>query len=204
MIGVIDYGHGNIRAFLNIYNKLHIDCKIVRNAEDFEGVKGLILPGVGAFDKAMEAFNSSGMRPSFERSIQDEIPVLGICVGMQMLAESSEEGVLPGLGLVPGRVRKIDFQQPSKSFKIPHMGWNQIETRASPLFVGIHNDLGFYFLHSYYFECESSKDIIATCNYQKTFTCAVNRENIFGVQFHPEKSHQNGIIALKNFASTIC
>ena len=202
MIGIIDYGLGNIKAFENIYHKLNIPVKRLRHAEDFTDITHLILPGVGAFDHAMQSFNDSGMREATESFVLiKKIPVIGICVGMQMLAKCSEEGVLPGLSWIDGLVKKFDENKIKDNTHLPHMGWNDVEVNtANPLFRGFLSVAKFYFLHSYYFEPLQEKDSIATSVYGVNFTCAVNKENIFGVQFHPEKSHEFGIRLLENFS----
>lgn len=201
MIGIINYGLGNIRAFENIYRRLHVPVKILTAPHEFEGVTRLILPGVGAFDQAMERFNNSGMRAITEEYVlAGKTPVIGICVGMQMLAHASEEGVLPGLGWIPGRVRKFDESQLHQATHLPHMGWNDVQIKPSSIFTGFDKTARFYFLHSYYFECLDQRDVIASTTYGIEFASAVARENIFGVQFHPEKSHDSGVALLHNFA----
>lgn len=202
MIGIIDYGLGNINAFLNIYKRLHIPAKRLNTPEDFHDVTKLILPGVGAFDHAMDTFNKSGMREIIEKKIfQENTPVIGICVGMQMLADSSDEGKLPGLGWIPGVVRKFDESKIPFATRLPHMGWNDVVIdRNATVFQDFPEDSRFYFLHSYYFECESPEDSIAIADYGGNFTCAVRHGNINGVQFHPEKSHHFGVKLLENFS----
>jgi len=202
MIGIIDYGLGNINAFLNIFKRLHIPAKRLHTPDDFFDVEKLILPGVGAFDHAMQTFGNSGMREITEkRVLEEKVPVIGICVGMQMLAHSSDEGNLPGLGWVPGVVRKFDESKIPYTTRLPHMGWNDVEVdKTSPIFKTFPDDPKFYFLHSYYFECENQEDSIAKANYGDEFTCSVNRGNVFGVQFHPEKSHHFGVQLLENFS----
>ena len=203
MITIVDYGLGNIKAFANIYNKLNIPCNIATNAIDLGKADRIILPGVGAFDHAMEQLDSSGMRDTLNQMVlEKKIPVLGICVGMQMLAHSSDEGKLPGLGWVDGTVKKIDSQKLHPITHLPHMGWNDVKpVKQNDLFVDLETDACFYFLHSYFFSCNNSSDISAVTDYGGAFTCAVQNENIFGVQFHPEKSHNFGIQLLKNFAN---
>jgi glutamine amidotransferase len=202
MIGIIDYGLGNINAFLNIYKRLHIEAKALHSEEDFEGVTKLILPGVGAFDHAMQSFNSSGMRDiSEDYVLQKGIPVIGICVGMQMLARSSDEGKLMGLGWIDGQVRKFDETKIKFTTRLPHMGWNDVDVdKDSLIFKGFTNYTKFYFLHSYYMECNDLKQSIAESEYGIRFTCGVNAKNIYGVQFHPEKSHDFGVNLLENFS----
>jgi len=202
MIGILNYGLGNIKAFENIYRKLHIPVKVLNSKDDFDGITKLILPGVGAFDHAMTTFNQSGLREISEKMILEEkMPVIGICVGMQMLAASSDEGKLPGLGWIKGKVHRFDESKINFATHLPHMGWNDVKVKPdSPIFVEFPTNPKFYFLHSYYFECDNASDIIATSEYGIEFTCAVNHENVFGVQFHPEKSHEYGIKLLENFS----
>ncbi len=203
MIAIIDYGVGNIRAFTNIYKKLNIPIKIAQSFEDLNDVTKLILPGVGAFDHAMEQLNQSGMRQRLdELVIQNKIPVIGICVGMQMLAHSSDEGILPGLGWMDASVKKFDVSKINFNTHLPHMGWNDVRlVKQSGILTGLEKEAKFYFLHSYYFHCNDQMDTIATTEYGIEFSCAVNKNNIYGVQFHPEKSHQYGIQLLHNFAN---
>lgn len=202
MIKIVDYGLGNISAFLNMYKRMNIPAAIARSASDLDGVTKIVLPGVGAFDHAMELLDQSGMRASLETLVCGEkIPVLGICVGMQILANGSDEGKLPGLGWVSGRVRGFESDERLANLPLPHMGWNDVTPLAGEqLFAGLETDARFYFLHSYYFECARQHDAIATTNYGIDFSCAVRSENVFGVQFHPEKSHHYGAALLKNFA----
>jgi glutamine amidotransferase len=161
------------------------------------------LPGVGAFDETIAMLDDSGFRSVLDHeALVNMVPVLGICVGMQILANKSEEGNLPGLGWINGNVKKIDSTLLNSKPKIPHLGWNSIEVaKGSKLFNDVEVQEGFYFLHTYYFECEDQADILSTTYYGKSFASSVNNKNIYGVQFHPEKSHQNGVNLLKNFAS---
>ncbi|MCH9770673.1 MAG: imidazole glycerol phosphate synthase subunit HisH [Gammaproteobacteria bacterium] len=201
MIGVIDYGLGNIKAFLNIYSRLNIPCKCIKIASDFESVDKIILPGVGAFDAAMLALNQSGLRESLNDSVLiKKKPVLGVCVGMQMMARTSNEGREEGLSWIDAIVEKIDTKQP-----LPHMGWNTLTiVGESGILNGLKAGERFYFLHSYYFKCNNSKSILATSTYSGDFCCVVNDDNIYGIQCHPEKSHVAGTLFLKNFAEQIC
>lgn len=202
MITIIDYGLGNIQAFVNVYKRLHIPVQVARSIEDLAGAEKLILPGVGAFDHAMQRLQLSGMREAVDRMVlQEKIPVLGICVGMQMLADTSDEGQLPGLGWVPGRVRSFRSVTGLENIAMPHMGWNDVTpVNGNPLFKGIEDEARFYFLHSFYFECKRAEHGAAASNYGLDFSCAVASGNVFGVQFHPEKSHHFGVGLLKNFA----
>jgi len=202
MITIINYGLGNIKAFVNIYKNLNIPYKLASNASDLKDAKKIILPGVGAFDYTMERLRKSGMKETLhELVLKHHVPVLGICVGMQMLARSSEEGILAGLDWIEGDVKKFNDLILMKGNFLPHMGWNQVRvTRNNELFQNIDQESRFYFLHSYYFECNNNNNIIAVTDYGDQFASAVNLENIYGVQFHPEKSHSAGIQLLKNFA----
>jgi imidazole glycerol-phosphate synthase subunit HisH len=202
MIAIIDYGLGNVKAFANVYDRLNIPAMIARQDKDLQNVDKVILPGVGAFDYAMQRLEKSGMRQALDEIVlHRKTPVLGICVGMQMLALSSEEGSLPGLGWIDGVVKRFTSSSLNGSMRVPHMGWNDVKIiKQNNLLNGLDSGARFYFLHSYYFQCHRREDIIAVTNYGGEFACAVNSGNIFGVQFHPEKSHQWGVQLLKNFA----
>jgi imidazole glycerol-phosphate synthase subunit HisH len=202
MITIIDYGLGNIRAFVNVYERLNIKTKIARKTADIEGATKIILPGVGAFDYAMSQLNSSGMRDELEKQVlENKVPVVGICVGMQMLAKSSDEGKLPGLGWIDGEVKLFDANLIPFKTRLPHMGWNNMKpVRENELLTGLDIHSRFYFLHSYYFVCNNEEDILSTTEYGTTYASAVNKDNIYGIQFHPEKSHSSGIQLLHNFA----
>ncbi|MBT9463743.1 imidazole glycerol phosphate synthase subunit HisH [Hydrogenophaga sp.] len=204
MIHIVDYGVGNVQAFVNMYKRLGINAKRAVSAHDLLSAKKVILPGVGAFDHAMELLNASGMREPLDRLVLEQgAPVLGICVGMQMLADGSDEGSETGLGWVKGRVRSFASQAASAALPMPHMGWNDVIPVAdspSALFKGLESEARFYFLHSYYFEAAEAADAVALSDYGFEFACAVQRGHVAGVQFHPEKSHHWGAALLKNFA----
>jgi glutamine amidotransferase len=202
MITLINYGLGNIQAFVNIYKRLNIPVKVASNANDLDEVEKIILPGVGAFDWAMSRLNNSGMRARLDELVLERgCPVLGICVGMQMMANRSDEGSLSGLGWLDADVKRFEESRFIGKTHLPHMGWNDVIPETdTKLFQGLSEDWRFYFLHSFYFLPQNSKEIMATTLYGYPFASAVSRENIFGVQFHPEKSHHWGIQLLKNFA----
>lgn len=203
MITIIDYGSGNVSAIGNIYRRLNIPFTIASTSEQVEGAEKIILPGVGAFDETMSQLDESGLREVLDRQVLvNRVPVLGICVGMQILAAKSEEGKLPGLGWIKGEVKKIDKELLQGKPKIPHLGWNDVKVkRENHLFDDIDEEKGFYFLHSYYFQCDNESDVASTTWYGTRFASAINNRNIYGVQFHPEKSHNNGVRLLKNFAA---
>jgi imidazole glycerol-phosphate synthase subunit HisH len=202
MVTIIDYGVGNIFAFQNVYKRLNIPTKIAKTASDLEEVKKLILPGVGSFDYAMNQLNASGMRQRLDELVlEQKIPVIGICVGMQMMGNKSDEGNLEGLKWIDANIKKFDESTIKQRTKLPHMGWNDVASKNShPLFKELENEAIFYFLHSFYFECNNENDVIATSNYGISFTSAANHDNVYGIQFHPEKSHQYGEKLLHNFA----
>jgi imidazole glycerol-phosphate synthase subunit HisH len=202
MIGVVDYGLGNVEAFLTMYKKLGFEVIRAKTKADLSSASRIILPGVGAFDHAIKLLNKSGMRETIENLVLgDKIPILGICVGMQMLATSSDEGNLPGLDWIPGNASLLSPSLKSASFLMPHMGWNSvIPKKGHPLFINLEQEAKFYFLHSYYFECDDILNKSANVFYGFDFACSVSSGNIHGVQFHPEKSHHFGTQLLKNFA----
>lgn len=203
MIGILDYGVGNVRAFLNIYESLEIPAMAVQQNNDISKCSKYILPGVGHFDYAMNKFDESGLREEIEkRVLLDKAPILGICVGMQMLANGSDEGSERGLGWIPGKVARFDTASICHKPYLPHMGWNNITVcKHIPLVLGLNSSSLFYFLHSYYFIPQVEDDRILSTRYgENNFTSLVSRENIFGCQFHPEKSHENGIRLLENFS----
>lgn len=202
MISLIDYGVGNVQAFLNMFKRLGVEACRASTPEALQQASHLILPGVGAFDHAMTQLQQSGLRPALEALVLDhKMPVLGICVGMQMLASGSDEGQLPGLNWVPGRVKAFAQHPGLDNLPMPHMGWNDVQFRAGhPLFSAFEAASRFYFLHSYYFEAAERADVVATAEYGIVFDCVVSRGSVHGIQCHPEKSHHFGAQFLKNFA----
>jgi glutamine amidotransferase len=202
MIAIVNYGSGNIQAIANIYGKLGVDFVVAQTPDEIERADKIVLPGVGAFDQAMAELNQSGLKQALDRKVRDEQkPILGICVGMQLLARSSEEGTLAGLGWVDATVRRFVPGEGPGAVRLPHMGWNDVRPQKdNPLFRDVDLGNGYYFLHSYYFVCNRSEDILATTTYGGDFASAVSVGNVHGVQFHPEKSHGAGVALLKNFA----
>jgi glutamine amidotransferase len=203
MIRIVDYGVGNIQAFMTMFKRLGISAERALLPSDLADATHLILPGVGHFDHAMQRLNDSGMRPALEAMVQGNgIPLVGICVGMQMLAEGSDEGHLPGLNWVPGRVRAFANHPNAANLPMPHMGWNDVQAvPGTPLFAKCFDDAAqFYFLHSFYFDAQDKVDVAATAHYGLDFDAVVSRGHIHGVQCHPEKSHHWGAQLLKNFA----
>jgi glutamine amidotransferase len=202
LITIIDYGVGNVQALANIYKRLEIPCVLAKTAAELASASHVILPGVGAFDWAMERLQASGMRETLDDLVQVQMkPALGICVGMQMMAKGSDEGQLPGLAWFDAHVHRFDESKMQSRTHLPHMGWNDVEPVCAD---GLMQELGsgarFYFLHSYYFAPNDPADVLATTVYGECFACAVQRGNVYGAQFHPEKSHSWGIQLLKNFA----
>ena len=206
MIGIIDHGSGNVKAIANIYKKLNTDYFITSDPTELEKATHLVLPGVGAFDQTMNLLNKSGLRDELDSLVlKKKIPIVGICVGMQIMAESSEEGQESGLGWIRGNVKRINESTLFRKPKLPHMGWNSIEVNTqTDLLQNVDLNKGFYFLHSYYVDAYNNDDIIATVDYGSNINCIIRRENIIGIQFHPEKSHQNGIEVFKNFSTIKC
>ena len=199
MIGIADYGLGNVKALLNIYKRLDISASTFNANSSISDLSHIILPGVGSFDWAMHLLNTSGLRDKLDHLVLDiKLPVLGICVGMQIMASRSDEGNQPGLGWIPGDV--VRFQNPSPSFTVPHIGWNDVTVNEHAVFNQLCHP-SFYFLHSYFFSPSSIDHVIATSHYGSVFPVAVSRDNCIGVQFHPEKSHEFGVQLLKNFSS---
>ncbi len=203
MIVVIDYKMGNIGSILNMLKKIGAEAIISSDPEEIKKADKLILPGVGSFDAGMENLKNSGLIPAIEEKvINKKTLILGICLGMQLFAKNSEEGISRGLGWIDAEVKKFKFSE--NSLKIPHMGWNSINIKKQgKLFENMPLDSRFYFVHSYYFVCQDKDNILATTNYGFDFPSIIRKGNIIGVQFHPEKSHKFGMQLLKNFA-TIC
>ncbi|NBQ67469.1 MAG: imidazole glycerol phosphate synthase subunit HisH [Nitrosomonadaceae bacterium] len=202
MITIVNYGLGNIQAIANIYNRLGVAVRVASTDKELADAQRIILPGVGSFDWAMLLLNQSGMRERLDELVALKgCPVLGICVGMQMMAKCSDEGEAAGLGWIDAEVKKFDETSFTQKTHLPHMGWNDVVPQQSGgLFAGLETDARFYFLHSYYFSPHNSDEVLTITDYNGRYASGVRRGNVYGVQFHPEKSHQWGIQLLKNFS----
>ena len=200
-VSILDYGIGNTGSILNMLRKLRVTAEVISSCESVSAAQRLILPGIGAFDACMEALQRPGLAGCVAEFAASGRPLLGICVGMQMLTLGSEEGDRPGLGLIRAHTRRF---APSVGLRIPHMGWDAVRwvVREHPLAANLQNESRFYFVHSYRVSCESPIDVLAVCSYGEEFAAAIARGNVAGVQFHPEKSHRFGLQLLGNFAST--
>lgn len=202
MIHIVNYGLGNVGAFLTLYDRLNIPARAASRSDELRDADHILLPGVGAFDHAMDLLDESGMRTVLDELVLErKVPVLGVCVGMQILTSGSDEGARGGLGWIPGRTHAFATRnEPTPDLPLPHMGWNDILPAGDlPLFAGI-ADPRYYFLHSFYVAPDDQAHCAATADYGFNFACAINRDNVWGVQFHPEKSHHFGTALLKNFA----
>lgn len=203
MIVIIDYAMGNLGSIVNMCKKIGVTVVSTADHATIRKAEKIILPGVGAFDHAMRHLRERNLVPLLqERALKDKVPFLGICLGMQLLTKNSHEGVEHGLSLVDAETLK--FQDTSGTLRIPHMGWNTITVqKKSPLLEALDDSARFYFVHSYYVKCNDTDDILATTEYGLTFTSILQHENIFGAQFHPEKSHKFGKQLLKNFLTVV-
>lgn len=202
MITIIDYGMGNAKSVANMLRKTGHGSQITGDPLIVERAEKIILPGVGAFDYGIEQLKRLGLYNALnKRVLWDKVPILGICLGMQLFAKSSEEGSNTGLCWIDADVIKFDFSQSEKSFKVPHMGWNSVDkTKKHSLFRKVSKPMRFYFVHSFHLVCHDIDVVLATTLYSNDFVSAVANDNIMGVQFHPEKSHKYGLQLLKNFA----
>lgn len=203
MLVIIDYGVGNLASIRNMLKKVGSDAIISSDEDTIRAADKLILPGVGAFDTCAEKLRESSLIPLLNSKVlEQKTPVIGVCVGMQLLMEGSEEGALPGLGWIKGRVVKFRQESLPAELKIPHMGWTDVIIRkSSRLFEDMFPEPRFYFVHSYFAQPAHTSDILAQAVYGASFTAAVEHENIAGVQFHPEKSHKFGMKLFENFVS---
>ncbi len=201
MITIIDYGMGNLGSITNMLSRLGFEAEITSKLNDIRQAEKLILPGVGAFDKAMTNLENQGFLSVLNEKVVDEqIPFLGICLGMQLLTKKSEEGYQEGLGWIDAETLRFQFR-PEMNLRIPHMGWNTVSIQQdSCLFQEMYDEPRFYFVHSYYVKCKSQSAVLTTTHYGIEFTSGIVQDNIYGLQFHPEKSHKYGMRVLKNFA----
>jgi imidazole glycerol-phosphate synthase subunit HisH len=201
MIGVVDYGLGNVQAILNIYERTGVPAIAVRSTTDLRRAHRIVLPGVGSFDWAMDRLNQSGMRDELDSLVLIKaVPVLGICVGMQMMMERSEEGSANGLGWFRGTARRLRAPSGEEALRLPHMGWNDVcPIPGTALFPDDPSAMRFYFLHSFVVEPTDPDCTYALTDYGGEFPAAIRKGNIFGVQFHPEKSHGRGVALLRSF-----
>jgi len=200
VIGIVDYNMGNLASVINAFAKVGADAKLESDPSKLSQYKKLILPGVGAFGDAMEHLKSNGMDKAVQAYAKTGKPLLGICLGMQLLFESSEEfGSTKGLGLIPGKVVAFDEAQFDHPQKVPHMGWNELFVQKdTPLFAELEKDFYLYFVHSFHAKCDD-KYAIGKTHYGYEFVSAVQNDNIYGIQPHPEKSHENGLKIIENF-----
>lgn len=201
MIVVIDYGMGNLGSVANIIKKMGYSCTVTSDLNLIAQAEKIILPGVGSFDNGMENLNNKGIAEAITKKVlQDKTPILGICLGAQLMLETSEEGKLPGLGWMKGKVIKFRFAEKQIDQRIPHMGWNQVEIiKQNPVFNNMYENPKFYFVHSYHFSLDNDEAILTTTDYGYEFVSGFSKENITGLQFHPEKSHKYGMLVYKNF-----
>lgn len=201
MIAIIDYGIGNLASVLNMFKKIGVrDVTITNNHKIIQEADKILLPGVGSFDAGMLNLESSGLISVLNKKVlDDKVPTLGICLGMQLLTLRSEEGVKKGLGWIEAETIKFKLD-PSLKLKVPHMGWNYIHVNKENPLVEVNNRNRFYFVHSYHVKCFNESDSLATSNFGTDFTCMINKENIYGAQFHPEKSLKFGMKLFENFA----
>lgn len=199
MITIIDYGMGNLGAIHNMFRRIGVLSTISSDLTVIGKAQRILLPGVGAFDAAMKRIGETGLHSILDHKAKiEKIPVLGICLGMQLLTRSSEEGQLPGLGWIEAETKRF---QAAPDLKVPHMGWNLVEkTQTSPLTAGLPDDARFYFVHSFYVTVDDQKNSILKTSYGLKFDAAIQQDNIFGAQFHPEKSHKFGMQLLSDFA----
>lgn len=201
MITIIDYGMGNLGSILNMFRKIGVAAKVSSELNEIEASEKVVLPGVGAFDAAMERISASGYREALTLKAREGVPIMGVCLGMQLLMDSSEEGDLPGLCWIPGRVLRFSFPKDPR-LKVPHMGWNNVTPlRLSPLTRNLPESARFYFVHSYYVKATDRADVVMQTTHGVEFDSVIQRGNIFGAQFHPEKSHKFGLRILENFAA---
>lgn len=202
MIVIVDIGMGNLGSIQNMFKRIKVEAKASSDPSEIDKASKLVLPGVGAFDNAMQSLHEHGLIDVLNKKvIKDRTPILGICLGMQLLGTESEEGRMMGLGWI--NAQTVRFQMNSNGLKIPHMGWNTVEVKGDPgIFAGI-DEPRFYFVHSYHLVSNVGSDVLTTTHYGYDFISSVHHENIWGTQFHPEKSHKFGMKLFSNFAGLV-
>jgi imidazole glycerol-phosphate synthase subunit HisH len=203
MIHIVHYGLGNVGSIRNMLHRLGVEAKLVSEADEIRRADKLILPGVGSFDRGMEELHRRGLVDALnERVLGDRVPVLGVCLGMQLFSKGSEEGDRPGLGWIDAETVRFALPEADAGLRLPHMGWNSITVeRSTPLLEDLPDEKRFYFVHTYHVRCQNPDTAAARTRYGIDFTCAVSQGNIYGTQFHPEKSHRFGMKILSNFAT---
>lgn len=201
MLTIIDSGVANVGSVANMLHRIGVQARVSKDLDEIAQAERLILPGVGSFDGAVSSWKGWGLVDALNKAVLERgAPCLGICLGMQVMARSSEEGILPGLGWFDAKV--VRFRQDQvPPLRVPHMGWNVVSpVREHAIFAELSDEARFYFVHSYHIVCDRAQDVLALCDYGTEFACSIQRENIVGVQFHPEKSHRFGMRLLENFA----
>ncbi|MBX3228104.1 MAG: imidazole glycerol phosphate synthase subunit HisH [Labilithrix sp.] len=198
---VVDYGVNNVGSVINMFRRIGVEADAVRTSERIAEASAIVLPGIGAFDAGIQNLKSRGLFEAIQRRVRDDrVPILGICLGMQLLGSGSEEGKLEGLGLVPAFTRRFAFEGPrARDLKVPHMGWNRTKCLDRELFAELDEEGRFYYVHSYHVVCEDPRDVAASCIYGIPFAAALRRDHVMGTQFHPEKSHRYGLAVLRGF-----
>ncbi|MCX7827732.1 MAG: imidazole glycerol phosphate synthase subunit HisH [Thermanaerothrix sp.] len=198
-IAIVSCSFGNINSIVNMMRYIGVDCNVSSSPNEIARAEKLLLPGVGAFDVGMKSLRDSGLLDALCYSVLERgVPILGICLGMQLMAKRSEEGSLPGLGWINAEVVRFRFPE-GVSLKVPHMGWNSLSIKRENRLIKPEERQRFYFVHSYHVMCDDASDVVATCEYGYDFVAAFEHDNIFGVQFHPEKSHKYGMALIKRF-----
>jgi glutamine amidotransferase len=204
VISIVDYGIGNVGSVINMLRHIGAPARLVSTPAEIEAADALILPGVGHFGYAMDTLDKLRLvEPIRQRVLKDRVPILGICLGMQLLGQHSEEGDAAGLGFIQAKFIKIQ-SPPGSDLKVPHMGWNLVSVQRENPLLSAEGESRFYFVHSYKAVCERDDEVIATCNHGEEFCCAYGRDNVYGVQFHPEKSHRFGMDLFRRYVEFAC
>jgi glutamine amidotransferase len=200
MISIVNYGVANVGSMLNMMKKIGVPAQLISHPDEIARADKIVLPGIGAFDHGMRVLTDLGLAAPLKDRVRQGIPLLGVCLGMQMLGEGSDEGALAGLGLIPGRSVRFESDA-AAGIRIPHMGWSELAPRREDTLLRGLDRPRFYFVHSYHFVCSNPADELARARYGVEFTAAIHHGNVWGVQFHPEKSHRFGMGLLRNFAA---